>query len=639
MLDRLNLSNKFLILGLLALLMIAVPTAVHVRKSFGEVRVAKLEAQGMPPLMALQKVIQFAQQHRGLSSGVLSGNAAMKDRRLGVKASVDKAVAEMNAQLDQAGASAALKSQWSQRQERWQALEQGVSGGQLTAADSTRQHTQFITTLLRLNADIMDEYGLTTDPSVDTYNLIMASFASGPWLTEKLGIMRAMGTGFLTRANLPPTEKGVLTSLKDRVNELKEDMATTIGHATAHNPAFAATLKAPADALRMQVEATLAMADKNLINATELTFAPAEYFDHYTRTIDVVYQFNATAMSTLQASLADRVKSLYAGIGLILALQLAGTLAAVGMAWVFTRSITQPIAQAVGVATAISQGDLTVSVPRRGTNETGQLLAALGAMQSHLNQLVSVVRTDAQGVATASQQIAQGNTDLSARTEQAAAALEQTAASMEQLQSHVQQNAEHARDADQLAHQARDVAVKGGEVVAEVVQTMRDIHTSSSKISDIIGVIDGIAFQTNILALNAAVEAARAGEAGRGFAVVASEVRSLAGRSAEAAKEIKGLISASVSRVDAGTALVDQAGQTMDEVVSAIKRVTDLMADISSASAAQSTSVAEVGQAISLMDQATQHNASLVEESAAAAASLRQQAQQLVEAAQVFKTT
>ena len=639
MLDRLNLSNKFLILGLLALLMIAVPTAVHVTKSFEEVRVAKLEAQGMPPLMALQKVIQFAQQHRGLSSGVLSGNAAMKDRRLGVKASVDKAVAEMNAQLDQAGASAALKSQWSQRQERWQALEQGVSGGQLTAADSTRQHTQFITTLLRLNADIMDEYGLTTDPSVDTYNLIMASFASGPWLTEKLGIMRAMGTGFLTRANLPPTDKGVLTSLKDRVNELKEDMTTTIGHATAHNPAFATTLKAPADALRVQVEATLAMADKNLINATELTFAPAEYFDHYTRTIDVVYQFNATAMSTLQASLADRVKSLYTGIGLILALQLAGTLAAVGMAWVFTRSITQPIAQAVGVATAISQGDLTVSVPRRGTNETGQLLAALGAMQSHLNQLVSVVRSDAQGVATASQQIAQGNTDLSARTEQAAAALEQTAASMEQLQSHVQQNAEHARDADQLAHQARDVAVKGGEVVAEVVQTMRDIHTSSSKISDIIGVIDGIAFQTNILALNAAVEAARAGEAGRGFAVVASEVRSLAGRSAEAAKEIKGLISASVSRVDAGTALVDQAGQTMDEVVSAIKRVTDLMADISSASAAQSTSVAEVGQAISLMDQATQHNASLVEESAAAAASLRQQAQQLVEAAQVFKTT
>ncbi|HRK37767.1 MAG TPA: methyl-accepting chemotaxis protein [Burkholderiaceae bacterium] len=639
LLDQLSLSRKFVILGLIALLMIAVPTAIHVTKSFEEVRVAKLEAQGMPPLMALQKVIQFAQQHRGLSSGVLSGNAAMKDRRLVVKASVDKAVAEMNAQLDQAGASAALKSQWSQRQERWQALEQGVSGGQLTAADSTRQHTQFITTLLRLNADIMDEYGLTTDPSADTYNLIMASFASGPWLTEKLGIMRAMGTGFLTRANLPPTDKGVLTSLKDRVNELKEDMTTTIGHATAHNPAFAATLKAPADALRVQVEATLAMADKNLINATELTFAPAEYFDHYTRTIDVVYQFNATAMSTLQASLADRVKSLYTGIVLILALQLAGTLAAVGMAWVFTSSITQPIAQAVGVATAISQGDLTVSVPRRGTNETGQLLAALGAMQSHLNQLVSVVRTDAQGVATASQQIAQGNTDLSARTEQAAAALEQTAASMEQLQSHVQQNAEHARDADQLAHQARDVAVKGGEVVAEVVQTMRDIHTSSSKISDIIGVIDGIAFQTNILALNAAVEAARAGEAGRGFAVVASEVRSLAGRSAEAAKEIKGLISASVSRVDAGTALVDQAGQTMDEVVSAIKRVTDLMADISSASTAQSTSVAEVGQAISLMDQATQHNASLVEESAAAAASLRQQAQQLVEAAQVFKTT
>jgi methyl-accepting chemotaxis protein len=638
LLDQLSLSRKFVILGVIALLMAGIPTVLLVNTSLENVRIAKQEVKGMPPLMAMQKVIQFSQQHRGLSSGMLSGNAAMKERRPGVKDSVDKAIAEVDSQLVLAGASEQLKTQWRERKQRWQALEQAVAGGQLAAADSTRQHTQLIAAILRLNAEVMNEFGLMNDASVDTFNLIQASFYSAPWLTEKLGIMRAMGSGFLTRGTLPPQDKGVLIGLRDRANELKDDMAIYVGRSTADNALFSSTLKDPLEALKSQVDSTLGMADKNLISATELTFPATQYFDEFTRTIDAVYQFNAKAMGTLQTSLSDRVNGLYARIAWMLGLQLLGTLAAVWLAWVFVRSITQPMDKAVRLATAVSQGDLTVTFPRHGTNETGRLLDALATMQTQLNKLVSEVRTDAQGVATASDQIAQGNNDLSARTEQAAAALEETAASMEQLHAHVQTNAEHAKDANTLAHQARDVAIKGGEVVGQVVHTMRDIHTSSSKIADIIGVIDGIAFQTNILALNAAVEAARAGEAGRGFAVVASEVRSLAGRSAEAAKEIKGLISDSVSRVQAGTTLVDQAGQTMEDVVTSIKRVTDLMADISVASAAQSTSVAEVGQAITQMDQATQQNAALVEESAAAATNLRQQAQQLLHAAQVFKT-
>ena len=638
LLDQLSLSRKFLILGLITLLMAAVPTVLHVNKSLEDVRTAQQEVRGMPPLMAMQKVIQFAQQHRGLSSGMLSGNVAMKERRPAVKDSVDKAIAEVESQLDRAGASQELKSQWSQRKQRWQSLEQAVSAGQLVAADSTKQHTQFITTLLRLNAEVMDEFGLMTDPYMDTHDLIQASFTSAPWLTEKLGIMRAMGSGFLTRGNLPPQDKGVLIGLKDRANELKDDMAEYVRHASAENPAFSAALKEPLNALKAQVDTTLDMADKNLINAAEISFPPTQYFDEFTRTIDAVYQFNGMAMATLESNLANRVRALYLNIAWVLALQIVGTLAAVCLAWVFIRSITVPMGKAVVLATAVSQGDLTVRFPSHGTNEIGKLLDALSVMQTQLNKLVSEVRSDAQGVATASDQIAQGNNDLSARTEQAAAALEQTAASMDQLRAHVDKNAEHAKDANDLAHQARDVAVRGGEVVAEVVHTMRDINTSSNKIADIIGVIDGIAFQTNILALNAAVEAARAGEAGRGFAVVANEVRSLAGRSAEAAKEIKGLISDSVSRVHAGTTLVDQAGQTMEDVVSSIKRVTDLMGDISLASAAQSTSVAEVGQAVAQMDQATQQNAALVEESAAAASNLNQQAQQLLRAAEAFKT-
>ncbi|MBY0467082.1 MAG: nitrate- and nitrite sensing domain-containing protein, partial [Burkholderiales bacterium] len=417
-LDQLSLSRKFLILGLITLLMAGVPTALHVAKSLDDVRIAKQEVRGMPPLMAMQKVIQFSQQHRGLSSGMLSGNAAMKERRPGVKDNVDKAIAEVDAQLLQAGASAQLKTQWAQRKQRWQALEQAVAAGQLAAADSTRQHTQFITTILRLNAEVMDEFGLMTDPSMDTHDLIQASFNSAPWLTEKLGIMRAIGSGFLTRGTLPPQDKGVLIGLKDRAQELKDETAEYVRHAAADNPGFSASLKDPLDALTAQVDSTLSMADKNLINATDITFPATQYFDDFTRTIDAVYQFNGKAMSTLQADLAQRVQSLYVNIAWVLGLQLLGTIAAIGLALMFIRSITRPMEHAVKLATAVSQGDLTVSFPRHGTNEIGRLLDALAVMQTQLNKLVSEVRTDAQGVATASDQIAQGNNDLSSRTEQ-----------------------------------------------------------------------------------------------------------------------------------------------------------------------------------------------------------------------------
>ncbi len=258
-------------------------------------------------------------------------------------------------------------------------------------------------------------------------------------------------------------------------------------------------------------------------------------------------------------------------------------------------------------------------------------------MQGSLAGVVGGVRGNAEGVATASAQIAQGNHDLSQRTEEQASALEETAASMEQLSSTVGQNADNARQANQLTISATSVAVRGGKVVDQVVETMKGINDSSRKIADIIGVIDGIAFQTNILALNAAVEAARAGEQGRGFAVVASEVRNLAGRSAEAAKEIKSLISASVERVEHGTVLVEQAGTTMAEVVGSIKRVADIMGEITAASVEQSSGVAQVAEAVSQMDQVTQQNAALVEESAAAAESLKQQAQALAESVAMFK--
>jgi len=322
---------------------------------------------------------------------------------------------------------------------------------------------------------------------------------------------------------------------------------------------------------------------------------------------------------------------------LLLALVISSMVGLLLFAWHFAAQLNQRIAASRSVADRVRDGDLTQPVLDTARDEFSPLLQALQQMQDGLARVVGTVRQGADGVATASTEISSGNQDLSRRTEQQASSLQQTAASMEQLGGTVRQNADNASQANQLAMGASRVARDGGTVVAEVVSTMKGIHDSSRRIADIIGTIDGIAFQTNILALNAAVEAARAGEQGRGFAVVASEVRSLAQRSAEAAREIKGLISASVEQVERGNTLVERAGSTMTEVVAAIQRVTDIMGEISAASAEQSSGVNQVGQAVTLMDQATQQNAALVEQSAASAETLRQQAQQLVQAVAVFK--
>jgi len=285
----------------------------------------------------------------------------------------------------------------------------------------------------------------------------------------------------------------------------------------------------------------------------------------------------------------------------------------------------------------VAQGDLTQRIEVKSRDETGQLLQALKDMNENLAGIVGDVRSTTESITAAAQQVAAGNADLSQRTEEQASSLEETASSMEELTSTVRQNAENAKQANQLAASASDIAVKGGQAVNDVVHTMSSISTSSKKIADIISVIEGIAFQTNILALNAAVEAARAGEQGRGFAVVATEVRNLAQRSAAAAKEIKTLIGDSVEKVEAGSRQVDQAGATMNEIVGAVKRVTDIMSEIAAASSEQSAGIEQVNQAITQMDEVTQQNAALVEEAAAAAESMQEQANGLYAAVSVFK--
>jgi methyl-accepting chemotaxis protein len=365
-----------------------------------------------------------------------------------------------------------------------------------------------------------------------------------------------------------------------------------------------------------------------LVGAVRKTFVP------YLQALDDLDKLQGLEMKSSTALVAARVASTQATV---IALILAVCVMGVVLGYLNTRSVTQPINEAVQFAHAVAGGDLSMEIPADGKTETGLLLAALNEMKTQLALAVSGVRQGADGVSTASSEIAQGNNDLSARTEQQAAALQQTAASMEQFRATVKQNADNATQANQLAKGASSVAVRGGDVVVEVVATMKGINESSRKIADIIGVIDGIAFQTNILALNAAVEAARAGEQGRGFAVVASEVRSLASRSADAAKQIKTLIADSVERVERGSSLVDRAGATMTEVVSSIRRVTDIMGEITAASSEQSVGIAQISDAVTQMDQTTQQNSALVEESAAAAESLKAQALQLVQAVAVFK--
>jgi len=550
LIHRMSIGSKLLLLGALVLGTVSVPLYLQLRLSQELIAAADGERAGLDPARKLMKLVQLTQQHRGLSAAFLGGNASVQAAREAKKAEVDKTLAALEAQIKAAAMPPALVAAWNSGVDDWRALEAAVDGRSLSAAESSSKHAAVIVHYFKTVDLLLDHSGLILDPQADSYYLMTATLIKLPFATEALGQTRARGAGFLAEGQIGPDGRAMMAGLVQQANDHYQGMLLAFDKAFAANPGLKASLGARLEAARTPVQASLDLARKEVVAADPLKYPAPDYIASFTQTIDTLFTLEEAALGGLENELDGRASALrrtqYVQFGLLGLMLLGVSL----LARQIVRSITEPLNRAVSLAEQIARGDLTGEAQIRGRDEIAKLMTALAQMKDSLHRVVGQVRGNAESVATASQEIALGNGDLSRRTEQQASSLQQTASSMEELTGTVKLNADHARDANQLAQQARELALRGGSAVDQVIETMRGIDASSKKISDIIGVIDGIAFQTNILALNAAVEAARAGDQGRGFAVVAGEVRGLAKRSADAAKEIKSLITASVDRAD-----------------------------------------------------------------------------------------
>jgi len=640
---RLTVAQRFALLIALCGLAILLPAGKLAWHVWGDAQALIRERDGIVPVKALTEVVRLTQQHRGLTAVWLGGNEEAAAARAAKAAEVEKAVAVFAAHVKaDAQPGAPLARQWDTARAAWATLQGEVQQKSLDGPTSSARHTALIAQLLKGVDLALDHWGLVFDPSPSDYHAITGGVQEGMRLIEIVGQMRARGANLLsTPDKVTPAQRVAYAMLADNLSAQFERVTYSLGRATETAEGDTARMKQAVARLSELGQTGIAYVRKHVVEPPTLTHPSATFFAETTKVIDAMYVSMREMQDHLQESLGQRVAQAMGSLAAIGGVVLVLFALAIGLAvhtgrWLH-RSLGAEPDELGRAATRVAEGDLVSPLPLRN-GDTHSVVAAMSRMQQSLAHLVGGVRDNADQVATASSQIAQGNQDLSARTESQASALQQTAASMEQLRTTIGQSADSARQASTLASAASEVAGRGGAGVAELASTMARIQESSRRIAEIIGTIDGIAFQTNILALNAAVEAARAGEQGRGFAVVASEVRALAQRSGEASREIRTLINDSVERVEQGSRQGSAAAATMDEVVQSITRVSSLIGEVSAAAQEQNSGVAQVSDAVSQMDQATQQNAALVEESAAAAESLRQQAGALQRAVAGFRT-
>ncbi|WP_270221782.1 methyl-accepting chemotaxis protein [Kosakonia cowanii] len=639
LLNKINLSTKFMVLGIISLLLFALPTALFVNESSQKVQAKQVELKAIPVEKKLLKLLNLIQRHRAESAiAVTQGNPAYPPR-IALRDQINVLADEIRKDIVAENPDAHPLQQLDKVNQQWQALQNQIDSRSLTAPESLVSHATLIRSLLDFNIDVLDFYGLSLDPDLDTSQLITAALFHLPELTETLGQIRASGTSLLAK--------------KDGISETDNArMEFQIGNGEKALQLFDVGMKkylGGNEEIRnlfgRKTEGAVQGAAQALSTAREIfithsrpAMAPTEYVAIFTEAINNFTVLGNGMSDELSQQLTKQISAQRSAQITLLAVLIFSALLGIALTVMIIRSITGPVNEAARIAQEVATGDLTSRIAVTGSNEMSALLQSLMKMSEHLSSLVNDIKNNAVTIATSSEEIASGNSDLSSRTEEQAASLAQTAASMEQLASIIQQNADNTRHAASMAGSATSAALLGGEAMESVLASMHKISNSAGQIEEIIAVIDGIAFQTNILALNAAVEAARAGEHGKGFAVVASEVRALAQRSAVAAKEIKELIENSVSDAQSGIKMAENAGDKVKQSVSAIEQTSMLINEVSASSAEQSSGVSQINIAVSQMDQVTQQNAGLVQQSASSADDLAERAARLRQLVAVFKT-